>query len=1047
MEASETVEEERRRRRWPLAILGVLVLLFLALLVAWLMRFTIASDFIDDEFEKRGVQASYEVKRIGFRRQWFENLVIGDPRRPDLTARRVEIELSWGGFGRPSVAMIRARGVRLRGRVVGGRVTFGQLDRLLPPPSGAPFRLPDQRVDVADTAIVLDTPAGRIAAALTGRGNLSNGFRGHMATLARRLQFGECTIAAPSSLLRVAVDRHRPSFAGPVRLDSVACADDFALTRPRFEVAMTLAEGFDSWRGGTRVEAARMQAGPNVLARVGGNLTFDGTIDATRGRLSLASAQARVASFRAASTRIAGDYAISPSRGHLTLDGEAEMRGVVVGRDMLQPFAAAFRSAEGTPVGPIGRALADSLMRAGTSGAQLRARMIVANRDGAGVARFENLAFAARSGARLRATGGSGLTYSWPGGRIRTDGQFALSGGGLPSARFTLRQTRPGGPILGVGTVAPISVGRSRLALSEVRFTAEPSGTTRFETQAVIDGPFRGGRVEGLAVPLRGRFGGDGFALGEECVSASFRRLVVEDLVIGPSRLPLCPSGRAFVWKAPGGRLQAGAEVRAPRFAGRLGRSPIAIGAQRIRFDLGERGFTGAGVTVVLGGRAGPDHRLSIAELRGRFNAAGVVGTFSGLSGKIAAVPLLLSEGSGNWHVQRGDLAVAGRLTVADEREPARFHPLLSDDFRLALAENQIRATGWLKHPASGTRVTHATIDHDLRRGVGRALLDVPGIAFDPAGLQPEDITRLTVGVVALVDGAVTGRGRIDWRPGSTTSTGTFSVADMNLAAAFGPVEGLTTTVNFTDLLRLESAPGQVAHADMIRAGIDVADGTVRYQLRQNSQVQIEGGRWPFAGGELLLQPTVLDFSRPSTKFLTFQVVGLDAAIFVEKMGFTGIELTGIFDGVLPMQFDISGGRIVGGKLEARPGGGTLSYVGEISDENLGTYGRLAFDALRSLRYSRFYVQLDGALAGEFLTRIQLDGITLATRQNWIVRRFANIPFRFNIAIRGPLRAVIATARGMRDPSLLIQPVLPEELRDLPTTVTTIQDEESETVQ
>ncbi|HEX8528023.1 intermembrane phospholipid transport protein YdbH family protein, partial [Allosphingosinicella sp.] len=442
---------------------------------------------------------------------------------------------------------------------------------------------------------------------------------------------------------------------------------------------------------------------------------------------------------------------------------------------------------------------------------------------------------------------------------------------------------------------------------------------------------------------------------------------------------------------------------------------------------------------------SGAVHHLDIAEIDGRFASGGAAGTYRGLSGKVARVPILFSESSGRWQVQRGDLLLTGRVMVADEMVPPRFEPLVSDDFRLTLAENRVHALGWLNHPASGTRVTHATIDHDLRSGVGGALLDVPGIAFTLDGLQPEDISRRTVGVVALVEGTLRGRGEIGWRPGATTSTGTFSTEDMNLAASFGPVEGLSTTVHFTDLLALASAPGQVATIDLIRAGIDVADGTIHYQLLPNSHVQIESGRWPFAGGELLLQPSLLDFSRPSTKYLTFDVLGLNAATFTEQLGFDSIELTGLFDGVLPMRFDVRGGHIVGGKLRARPGGGMLSYTGLVSDQALGTYGKLAFDALRSLRYSQFYIQLDGALAGEFLTRIQLDGITVAGRQHWLLRQLANIPFRFNIAIRGPLRAVIATARATSDPTILIQPVLPEELQGLPTTVTRIDTEESET--
>ena len=77
--------EEVRRRRWPrrlgIAAALLLVLLLIAFAILWSMRVGIATDYIDRELARRGVQATYQVKRIGFGTQIFENLVIGDPAR------------------------------------------------------------------------------------------------------------------------------------------------------------------------------------------------------------------------------------------------------------------------------------------------------------------------------------------------------------------------------------------------------------------------------------------------------------------------------------------------------------------------------------------------------------------------------------------------------------------------------------------------------------------------------------------------------------------------------------------------------------------------------------------------------------------------------------------------------------------------------------------------------------------------------------------------------------------------------------------------------
>jgi len=1036
-----------RRPRWSLVISGFVLLLLLLVVVIWLSRIRIATDFIEDELERRGVQATYKVTRIGFRTQRLEDVVLGDPRNPDLTARWVEVDVALG-FRNTRVSLITARGVRIRGRIVDGKVRLGELDKLLPPPTGRPFRLPNQRVDIADAALRLDTPAGRVGIAIEGEGNLAYSFEGKIAAEATRLTPGNCVLDRVKLFADVTTDEERPTFRGPLRADGITCGT-VELTRPQFALRTTLSPGFDAWTGGSSVRLARFRSGANSFGGLAGQVSFNGDGKLTRGAMGFAAANTAVGGFRTGRARIDGRYAFSPSSGNVSLLGNASAQGVTGATEAAQPVVRALASADGTPLDPIGDALAAAVGRAAQNFDFTGAVRLV-NEGRRGAVRFDQMAIRSRSGARLAARGGRGVTYYWPLGLAKVDGEFALSGGGLPATRLSLSQPRGGGPIRGTARIAPMQVGAARLALSEIRFDAGQAGGTTVSIVATIDGPFNDGRVAGLVVPVSGRFGNGGFVFGERCAPVTFRYLQAAGLRLGPSRLPLCPTGRALLWRVPGGEVQGGAEVRAPRLTGQLGRTPIRVTSDRVRLSLSEPGFTSANVAIRLG--AGDAiNRLDLAALAGRFNRQGVIGTFASGSGKINNVPLLLSEAAGRWSVLRGDLTVDGGITVADEKDPPRFYPLVTDDFHLTLIDNRIAATGSLQDPQTGTRIANATIDHSLRTNSGGAVLDVPGIRFDER-YQPEELTRLTTGVVALVNGVLRGRGDIRWSPEGTTSTGTFSTEDMNLAASFGPVTGLSTTIKFTDLLRLQTAPGQIAEVDRIQAGIDVFDGRIRYQLLPDLRVRVESGRWPFAGGELFLEETILDFSQPSRKLLTFRVVGLDAAALIQQLQFTKIAAIGTFDGTLPMIFEQSGGRIVGGRLVARPGGGTLSYIGVVSEQQLGAYGKLAFDALKSLRYSRFEIDLNGSLEGEFLAGIQLDGLARTGPGpggiiGSVLKEVGKIPLEFNIEIRGPFRALIATSRSFEDPSLLIQPVLPDELQNLPTTVTTIKNEESETKQ
>ena len=108
--------------------------------------------------------------------------------------------------------------------------------------------------------------------------------------------------------------------------------------------------------------------------------------------------------------------------------------------------------------------------------------------------------------------------------------------------------------------------------------------------------------------------------------------------------------------------------------------------------------------------------------------------------------------------------------------------------------------------------------------------------------------------------------------------------------------------------------------------------------------------------------------------------------------------------------------------------------------------GGFAFDALRDLRFKSMIVRLDGDLAGEFATRLTIDGVALGQTgtQQFIRSRSTSIPFKFNVTIKGPFRALIATAKAFRDPRQVIDDVLPVPLDEVPGIVTEVRRREED---
>ena len=1033
----EQVVIVRRGPRWrrvaSFAALAVLLLLAIIIAVVWIERRPIATQFLKREFERRGVTASYHLDRVGLRTQEVHDLVIGDPKHPDLVARHaiIQMRLKWDGSF--EVYRVFARGVRLRGRLVRGKISWGQVSKLLPPPSNKPFALPNFSLDVADSSIALATPFGPLGLALEGNGQLSGGFKGRLALASPRLVPGRCGAQNLHLNAAVAVVARRPRIEGPVTLDRFACpVSRFEVVAPRFDAKASFNEAFTNIDGSGRMAIQSLTAGANGLAAFAGDLTYKGPLTHVQGRVRLAAQESRLATISADRTRLNASYGLDSRAGTFALIGDFAADSASLAPSMLagvtQPLAAAAK----TPIGPVAKPIADAVLRTSrnfnTAGA-----IRVVNFPGGGGARIASAYIKGPGGARARIFGGSGVTYYWPAGGLRIDTNIEMGGGGLPSARVTLRQPRPGAPLSGVADVQPYTVNGTRLALTPIRFGPGPGGSTAVTTFAQLDGPFPDGRVEALRIPIDGRIGkGGSFAVGTSCAVVSFNYLRTGVLQLGPTRLPVCPIGSAIVSKGLGGSVVASARFNGPVLNGRLGSSPLhlaAAGGQMVGKDFV---FNRLGMRL---GKAESPVVFDAAKLNGSFVGSGIGGKFSGATATIGNVPLLLSDGSGSWRVHNGDLGVDSALTVSDRSDNPRFYPLKSDNVHFTLANDYVRATGSLKHDT--TLVTNVAIEHRLSTGAGHANLDVPGLTFGP-DLQPEELTRLTEGVVALVNGTISGRGRIDWNSlGKVTSTGDFSTANLDLAAPFGPVTGMSGTIHFDDLLGLTTPPGQVMAIKSINPGILVENGVIRYQLLPNQLVKIERGEWPFMGGRLILQETVLNFARPTPKRLTFELQGFDAKQFIDTLGFQGLNITGTFDGVLPMIFDDSGGRIVGGRLDSRDPGGQFSYTGTKPDA--GMVAGLAFDLLSDIRYRSMTIRLDGDLAGEFATRFTIRQISLANKGGFlagIVRgAFKKVPLQVNLNINGPFRALIQMAKGFKDPTTVITPVMPFPL-DTPGIVT-----------
>ncbi|MET0241578.1 MAG: YdbH domain-containing protein [Sphingobium sp.] len=1040
MEAEKgTLAQQRASRRARGIVAPMLVTASVVALVLgglWIARAPIAENLIGQELDARNVRMTYRLASIGLRTQRIEDIVLGNPLKPDLSARWVEIDISYG-FS-PTVSAVRAGGVRINGVLSGGVLSLGELDKFMGKGDSAATTLPDIAVALNDARASIHTDYGGLGIVMEGRGGLRNGFDGRAMMAMPHLTAQGCAGQKLRADVRIRMVDGAPRVRGPVTADALACpSSDLALAAPRIDLDARLNDTLDGGTGSARLSARAARAVGLTLDAMEARFRLRAADNRFDGSGSVGGRAMSGRQFRTGQTALALRFDGALSGQDRRIDGDLNVRNLAQrGGDPLAPLAI---STAGTPFAPLVAGLSRAVRTAGGNN-NLSAKLALHVGNGRSEASASAVHFAAASGARIDLPGKA--SFNMPENRWALAGGLTTGGGGLPHAALSLTQG-PRGGVSGRFTMQPYAAGGARLALTPVQFGAGPGGESRFLTAMTLDGPLADGGVKGLILPLSGSISPSGaFALNSACVPVRWQELRVSSLQLGTNALSLCPEGGAMVRYA-GGKLGGGVSARSVDLNGRMGDSPIRLRAADFAFSLARTGVQARGLDLRVGGRESPVI-LAAATLDGAMDKGGMSGRFGGGHARIGAVPLDMTDLVGRWRFAGGRLDVDGALRVSDTAPAARFNPLVAPDARLVMADGRITATGRLRHPTQGDPFATVQIAHDLSSGRGNARFALLRLRFGPA-LQPDDLTPMALGVVANADGTVTGEGEIRWTGDRVTSTGRFSTIDMNLAAAFGPVEGLSTTLNFTDLLSVETAPGQVATIRSVNPGVVATDGRVTFQLQPGARARIEGGEWPFAGGRLTLLPSTLDFDAKGARNLIFRVTGLDAGSFINTLDLKNISATGTYDGLLPMVFDATGGRIAGGILVARQEeapplvvenaqsltvpcdptrqAGTLSYVGEVSNAQMGAYGKMAFDALKRLRYKCLTILLDGAIDGEFLTRIAINGVNQGSeesRKSAIARQFLGIPFLFNVRIEAPFRGLLNTYQSFVDPSALI---------------------------
>jgi hypothetical protein len=986
----------------------------------------VASDFRVDRFDLGG----FEIAALR----------LGDAASPDATIARTRVDFAWRPA--PALARVRLEAPMLRARIDRQGVSLGSIDGLLQG-DGGEARLPDMKVEIVDGSVTMATPYGALDGAVAARGALRRDFLAEVQLTER--PGGALNGVAGTLSLRT--DAQRVYGALALNLKALR-AEGLAARDVRISGAL---ETDHSLRGAASVDVAAGGAsiGPVALSRLDGAARLERSGgDGWAGRATLvADAAGAGGEWTAPRTSLAVDFAES-IRGALRMPHLALTRRGRAAMQRAWPDLAAL------PVGPLMGAAREAALQMLTdteasAGFQVAAGVVSLTAIEARGRGGETIRVSARPSGAPMAAFDSGSGVASGAARIET------VGGAFPALVLDLERWSASASELRADGVVAIADFRARgaalaaPALSVTLGQRGGVGEARVQGAIVVSGPLGGARVEDMTAPLdlRLRWSGNGVAIApvQPCLPLRFARLALPGLIFGAGAAEMCAAPAGFYATDAGGGVSGGFAVPATVLNGHVADSAsqpaqLTFAGADVRLRGGAGGF-GLDATIAapsLEVRLAADHGLILsapdvdAHLLAAAGAWHAEGAIANAELRDTLLPAYVTEIAAAWSArpagddvvvqfERGGARLSDRAPedALPDRRPA-FNPMRIANVAGALRGGRVEAAGAIALEAGARPLGRFSAEHMLASGAGEALIEAETLVFAKR-FQPHDISELVRSVVADVYGPVSGEARVRWASNTLSAEGVARLDNLSMATATMPViDGVTGEVRFDDLFALTTPPGQHVTIALLNPGVAVRDGAIDFQLLGPDRVALERAVWPFAGGELAVEPAIIALGAEKTR-LNLTLAGVDVERLLAELDVPDLAASGRVGGSFPLLLTESGAEVVNGTLTAE-GPGRIAYAGRMGEETQGP-ARLAFDALRRLRYDRLALTLNGDLAGDLLTEISFRGessmgvnLPGAPAAGPLRGQLAGVPFIFNVSVRAPFRRLGELAAGAFDP-------------------------------
>ena len=380
---------------------------------------------------------------------------------------------------------------------------------------------------------------------------------------------------------------------------------------------------------------------------------------------------------------------------------------------------------------------------------------------------------------------------------------------------------------------------------------------------------------------------------------------------------------------------------------------------------------------------------------------------FSEFSGSILPADLSLASASLDATLPPNGLRGSGQavdVKMRDRGEDPLYEPLtgqLSATFR----DGIMTVSGPLTTPRAGQTVANAELSLALDTLDGTANVSTPPLVFQPGGFQPTALSERVRGFLSNAQGELSAHADFTIDGGKPSGTGWVSVSNFGFdTLRLGAVRGVNGRIEFDNVLKLSSPPGQEVRIGQINPGIPLENGLIAFQLISATEAILERAQWPFAGGHLVAGRS--DWTIAGTRdVIRISAEALSLTSLVDVFNLPDLKAEGTVSGTFPVEIAGPNAYIRDAVLTADDQGGTIAYTGKAAESasKADSRAELAFNALRDFRFSVLEIRADGNLSGDMLITMKLAGYSPAVLQG--------APFVFNIGVDSKLMQLIRSGQ------------------------------------